>query len=226
MLCRKLSVPQLKDHEVVSQHAEIDFGSTGWFIPSAQAVAQPPLVLADGTLHVPALAGLLLGEVPLHLQPVRRLRHGFGPAAVVYGDDGTPDAEFLSTEPMMGLAVEGRVCVQGVDRHPPARLPHERGQQRRFVARPDPGQGSDKHIGAVFAEHREPWEGRGAFGPPLSTQEIGADVAALQSRGVQRGLNLVRNQPAVGRAEGNRVSKGDEKPLFFSRCSAFCTVVK
>jgi len=221
LLCRKLADLWLEDHEVVGQHADIGLAVARDFVASCQARAQPPLELADGTLNVPALARLLLGKLSLHLQPVRSAGQRPGPPTVVYRNHRVGDAQLFPTEPMMGLRVVGGVSIQCVNAQAPHRLAHKRRQKRRLVSRAGPRQSCREHMAAVLAEHREPWKGRSALCAPFAAQEIGADVSALQPRGVHRGLGVLRDQTQLGGALASSVEQWRPKPLFSKRCWAF-----
>src|SRR5262245_23882684 len=98
----------------MGEHAEVALALPGRVGAGAERRAQEALVAREGTLHLPALAVLPLGEAPLHLAAVLRLRPLAAPVAAVQRDHRGADPQVLARQAVVLFAVEGSVAQDPV----------------------------------------------------------------------------------------------------------------
>src|SRR5947209_9885379 len=104
----------------MGQHAEVAFAFTRGFRLAAERRVQQSLVPREGALRLPALPVDPLMPTPLrllaetldHLPAVARLGPLAALVAPVDRDDCGADTQILAAQPVVLLAVEGRVAQQ------------------------------------------------------------------------------------------------------------------
>jgi len=212
----------------MSQDAQVALALPRLVRPAAQRRVEQALVAREGALRLPALAvdplvpAALrpLAEAPPHLPPVA----GPGPLAAlappVERDDRGADAQALPAQPVVLLAIEGRVGQQAVPGHSQRRLPHGRPQLRRVVAGGRADGGGGEEVAAGVADDGELGPQPGAVLAAGALEEVLRSVAALQAGGVEGRLGLGANQAALAGARGGLEEEQDELPFFRSRLAA------
>ena len=204
----------------MGEHAEVALALPGRVGAAAERRAEQALVAREGALDLPALAVLPLGEAPLHLAAVLRLRPRAAPVAAVQRDHRGADAQVLARQAVVLLAVEGRVAQDPVPADDQAGLPQGRAELGRVVTGAEGDGGRGEEVAGGVAGDRELDPGLGAELPAGPLEEIAGGVAALQPGGVDGRLGLVPDQAALPCARGGLEEEQDEVPFFSSRRSA------
>lgn len=189
-----------------------------------QCFAQATLEARKHAFSLPSLAEKVAGKSVMHQLAVRTRRRRIT-ASVIDGDGGCGDPEVLSTERMECLAVVSRVSQNAPDGKMAGGLADCRLETRRVVRRTQRQVHSGDQMGCIVAGGGELGIRAVLLHPPLSLQEITADMMALQTRGVDADVGCAEGQAVSIRAIENSDEQMVEPPPFSICASVFCSVV-
>ncbi len=182
----------------MGEDAKDEFAGLGVIAAGGQSRSEPPFVLTEAALCVPALVVEGAVEAFAHAPSVWRLRPAPPGVAPVEADHRPPNAEVFAAEPVVVLGVVTRIAQDSVDSDQRACLPHGGNEVGRVLARPDAGHRSQNEMGGRVHDSRQlrPRPLSVALPSCPSHPEVGADVAGLQPGGVDRGNGLRTDQAA------------------------------
>jgi hypothetical protein len=125
----------------MGQDAQATFALAGGLGATRERRSQATLVPRKSTLRLPALPVLAFGEAFLHLAAVFGLRPFATLIATIDRDDRGTDAEFFAGQPMIGLAIEGRIPEHAIPGDDQASLLQRRAELRGVIT------GAEGHCG-------------------------------------------------------------------------------
>lgn len=205
----------------MGQNSQQALSAPAGFAAGAHSAAQYPLELRDGALHLPSVGVDTPRETSAHLAPISP--PGWSRAATprVKGNDRGADAELLSAEAVVMLAIVGGISQQAVEGNVLGRQDHGWAELRGVVAGTSTDHGAREQMGAGMATHSQLGPAAPAEGPvPLPVDVVRAGMSALQAGRVQCPFGtLIDQAEGVGPLE-NGPEHRLKSPFFSSRFSA------
>jgi len=205
----------------VGQNSQQALSLAGGFAACAYSAAQHPLELRDGALDLPAVGVDTLRETSAHLAPISAPGRSRAAPPWVKRNDRGADAELLSAEAVVMLAIVGGVSQQPVEGNLLGRQDHGGGELRGVVAGASTDHGAREQMGSGVATHSQLGPASTAEGfVPLPVDVVGAGISALQPGRVERPFGtLVDQAEGVGPLEDGP-EHGLKSPFFSNRFSA------
>ena len=203
----------------MSEHAQKAFGFLGAPLPRAQGRSEAPLVTGEGTFDLPALAVDPTVESPFHLSAVL----GGGPLARVAfagGDHRGSDPELLAAEDMIVLSIVRGVRQITVERNQLSGIPHGWSELGRILRRPSADVRSRQKMTLAMTGHGQLGEVAPGVSFSLAPDEVPADVASLQARGVHDAFGSLGDELQLASAPEGLSLKNSEGTFFKRRFSA------
>lgn len=182
------------------QDSEVAFAILGLVASSAQRRTEEAFVPRDGAFGLPSVIVDMPGKAAFHLPPVWGPGSFFARASWVQGDHRGGDAESLSAEAMIVLAVVGGVGQKPIPAHVAGGLDHGFGELGGVVGGTSAGNDTGNQVGSGVTDD-------GQLGPAQATEAlvalalhvIGTGVPGLKTCGVDGALGtLVDQAQAVG----------------------------
>lgn len=171
---------------------------------------------------MPTVAVDPTGEAALHLLAIFASDlTGVKPATRIQRDDGRADAQLFPAEPVMRFGIIRFVGEHTVPVHDLRGLTHGLGKERRIVARPSAHDSPGPQMRAGMAHDRQ-------FGPeplgkrllPAAAGVVAADVADLETRGIDGPLRALVDQAEFTSPSENGRLEAIKSPFFSRRFSA------
>ena len=203
------------------QDSEVAFAVLGLVASSAQRRTEEPFVPRDRAFGLPSVIVDTLGKALLHLPSVLGRGTFVARTPLIQGDHRGADAESLSAEAMIVLAVVGGVGQKPIPAHVAGGLEHGFGELRGVVRGTSAGNGARNQVGPGVTNDGQLGPAKAAEMPvALALHVVGAGVPGLKTRGVNGALGtLVDQAQAVGAPECG-CKQLLESPFFSSRFSA------
>lgn len=198
-----------------------EFPGAGGVGARGERGAQAPLVLGEYALDLPALAVAAAGESMEEATAISALGSLSCEAPRIDRDSRERDAEVVATEAVVVLAVEGGVGEDAGQLDAPHGPSHNRRQLRRVVGRSPGDRGRGDEVSRIVAADRQLGPAASPMGTSAaSPDEVGADVAGLEARGVHGAVGGSIDQAACAGSGEDDIQETIERPPFRSRCSA------
>lgn len=205
----------------MSQNSQRTLAAAARFAAGAYSAAQYALELRDGALHLPAVGVYTFGETSAHLAPISALGRSRAATPRVKRNDRGADAELLSAQAVVMLAIVGGISQQAVEGNVLGRQDHGCAELRGVVAGTSTDHRAREQMGARMATYSQLRPAAPAEGPvTLPVDVVQAGMSALQAGRVERPFGtLIDQAEGVGPLE-NASEQRLKSPFFSSRFSA------
>ena len=205
----------------MGQNSEQTLSAPGGFTAGAYSAAQYPLELRDGALHLPSVGVDTLRETSAHLAPISAAGRSRVATPWVKRNDRGADAELLSAQAVVMLAIVGGISQQAVEGNLLTRQDYGSGELRRIVAGTSTDHGAREQMGSGMATQGQLGPASTPEGPvTLPLDVVRAGMPALQAGGVQCPFGtLIDQAEGVGPLE-NAPEHRLKSPFFSSLFSA------
>jgi len=203
------------------QDSEVAFAILGLVASGAQRRTEEPFVSRDRAFGLPAVIVDTPGKALFHLPSVLGRGAFVAGTSLVQGDHRGADAELLSAEAMIVLAVVGGIGKKPVPAHVASSLDHGFGELWGVVGRTSAGNDTRNQVGSGVTDDGQLGPAKAPEVPvALALHVVGAGVSGLKTCGVNGPLRtLVDQAQAVGAPECG-CKEPLESPFFSSRFSA------
>jgi len=205
----------------MGQNSQQALALLGGVVACPQCRVESSLVPRDHALDLPAMPVNSLGETALHETSVSTLGPATPGIPAVDGDGRGANAQLLSAQDVVALAVIGGVGQQAGQADIPNGLAHGRGELRMVIAGPPDHHGTSDQVGLRMTDDRQLRPATTAESPVSTAfDEVGADVMGLQAGRVDGPLALGGDQAALGNSLEDDRQQAMESPFFINRPSA------
>ncbi len=189
-----------------------------------QRRSEVPLEAGHHALRVPSPTINAFRESPVHHPSIAPFGMDRAGTTRVDRDHCRADSQLLATKAMVRLGVISGVSQQAMDWQVTNRLAHSGGEVGGIIGRTATHTQRGNQMTTVVADQRKLCPVAMPLHTALSSQEVPADVAALQPRGVDAGLGAAVDQAARPGDTENSFLQDVESPFFRSRSWAYFKV--
>lgn len=165
---------------------------------------------------LPPLAEEPMRKVRMHQAVITPRRNGVGMAPRIDRNRRGAHAEFASAEHMKRLAVVSGVGIDAADVQEGCGLTNRRFEPRRIVARTERQIHAGDQVCGVVASGGQFRKRTGLPATAPSLEEVGADMTAFKSGGIDADVGRTGDQAASVRASENSAEQVVESPPFRS----------
>ncbi len=189
-----------------------------------QRRSEVPLEAGHHALGVPSPTINAFRESSMHHPSIASFGMDGAGTTRVDRDHRRADPQVLATKAMMRLSVIGGVSQQAMDWQAANRLTHGGCEVGGIIARSATHTQRGNQMTTMIADQRKLRPVAMPLHAALSSQEVSADVAAFQPRGVDAGLGPAVDQAARPGDTENSVLQNVESPFLRSRSCAYFRV--
>jgi len=205
----------------MSQYTKKTFPPSGLEDSRRERRTQAALVLRKRTFGMPAASVETLRKMVMHPSAVQGLGPRATAASVVDRNHDRVDSEFFPANPVVALGVVGRVALQAMDRNMPYRLRNGWHEVGRIIAGAVPHARGSEQMAGMVCDHGQLGITPVALRAAGAGQKVTADVVAFQSRRVDGGFGLGRDQAALRSNTENSFEESVKSPFLRRRSCAF-----
>lgn len=203
------------------ENSQETFRLSGSRCSRRQGRAQAAFMLREHALRVPTSAVQLCGEAIVHASAINGFRPGTAVASVVDRNHDRMDAQFFAADSMMPLGVVGWIAHQAMNRRMTNGLRDGWHEVGRVVAGTAPHTRGGDQITGMMGDRGELGIKPIALGSACAGQKMATDVMTLQTRRIDRGLGLRRDQAALRGNTENGLEESVKSPFLRRRSCAF-----